>query len=157
MDLWKSIDKSELVSSAMLVGLGVFVVRESTAWDYMTPDGPGPGFFPLWIGLATIALPILYLGLLACDVVRRQPVHRTDWTGTGRVLAGWAAFMIAAALLKPAGFIASFALLVVFLVRVVFARPWVPAFSVGLGSALGFWVLFVKLLNVRLPGGPWGF
>jgi putative tricarboxylic transport membrane protein len=157
VDLWKSIDKSELACGAVLVGLGVFVVRESAAWEYMTPDGPGPGFFPLWIGLATIALSVLYIGLLAYDVVREQPVHRTNWTGTGRVLAGWAAFMIAAALLKPAGFIVSFALLVVFLVRVIFARPFVAAFAVGLGSAFGFWVLFVKLLNVRLPTGPWGF
>lgn len=157
MDLWKSIDKSELACSAILVALGVFVAWESLAWEYMTRDGPGPGFFPLWIGLAMIALSALYIGLLAYDIVRRQPVHRTNWSGTGRVLAGWAAFMVAAALLKPAGFIASFTLLVVFLVRVIFGRSLVAAFAVGLGSASGFWVLFVKLLNVRLPTGPWGF
>lgn len=141
----------------MLVALGVFVVWEALAWEYMTRDGPGPGFFPLWIGLAIVVLSVFYLGFHAYDIIRKQPVHRTNWSGTGPVLAGWAAFMVAAALLKHAGFIASFTLLVVFLVRVIFERSFVAAFAVGVGSALGFWVLFVKLLSVRLPTGPWGF
>lgn len=157
MRLWKSVDKSELACSVILVALGAFVVQQSLAWEYMTRDGPGPGFFPLWIGLAIIVLSLLYLTLMAYDMVRGEAVHQTNWSGTGRVLAGWAAFMAAAALLKPAGFIVSFALLMVFLVRMIFGRPFLKAIAVGLGSALGFWVLFVKLLSVRLPTGPWGF
>ena len=152
-----SVDKSELACSVILIALGAFVVYQSLAWEYMTRDGPGPGFFPLWIGLALVALSVLYLALMAYDMVRGEPVPRTSWSGTGRGLAGWAAFMVAAALLKPAGFIASFPLLAVFLVRAIFGRRFLTAIAVGAGSALGFWVLFVKLLGVRLPAGPWGF
>jgi hypothetical protein len=31
------------------------------------------------------------------------------------------------------------------------------ALAVELGSSIGFWVLFVMLLEVQLPAGPWGF
>lgn len=157
VDLWKSVDKSELACSASLAALGAFVVWESTAWEYMTRDGPGPGFFPLWIGLAIVVLSVFYIGFHAYDLIREEAVHRTNWSGTAPVLAGWAAFMVSAALLKPVGFIASFTLLVVFLVRVIFRRSFAAALAVGVGSALGFWVLFVQLLGVRLPTGPWGF
>jgi hypothetical protein len=65
--------------------------------------------------------------------------------------------MAAAALLKPAGFVVSYVLLTAFLIRVVFRQRWTQAAAVSLGSAAAFWLLFVKLLKVRLPAGPWGF
>jgi len=51
----------------------------------------------------------------------------------------------------------SYVLLTIFLVRAVFRESWTAALTVALVSAAGFWVLFVKLLRVQLPAGPWGF
>lgn len=157
MDSLKSIDKSEVACGALLIALGLFVIRESTAWEYMTRDGPGPGFFPLWIGLALVVLSALYLAAHIYDVVRGEPVHHTDWSGAPLVIAGWAAFMAVIALIKPIGLIAALFLMAIILVRVIFRRSLVTALAVGAGSAFGFWLLFVQLLNLRLPAGPWGF
>lgn len=157
MDLWKSVDKSEVACSAIFIALGLFVINESIAWEYMTRDGPGPGFFPLWIGLAIVVLSALYLVSHAYDIVRRQPVHRTNWAGTSSVVAGWAAFMIVVALIKPLGFIAALVLMVLIFVRVIYRRSFTAAIAVALGCAFSFWLVFVKLLNLRLPAGPWGF
>lgn len=157
MKAFKLLDRSELVAAGLLVALGAFVAGQAWDWPYMTKDGPGPGFFPLWIGVLLAALSILLVALQFRDVAAGNAPEKTHWSGTGRVLVGWLAVMAAAALLKPAGFVVSYVLLTAFLILVVFRQRWTAAAAVSLGSAAAFWLLFVKLLNVRLPAGPWGF
>ncbi|HEX9685894.1 MAG TPA: tripartite tricarboxylate transporter TctB family protein [Burkholderiales bacterium] len=157
MKAFKLLDRSELVAAGLLIALGVFVAAQAWDWPYLTKDGPGPGFFPLWIGISLAALSILLVALQMKDAAAGMAPGKTDWQGTGRVLVGWVAVMAAAALLKPAGFVVSYVLLTVFLIVVVFRQSWAAAAAVSLGSAAAFWLLFVKLLKVRLPAGPWGF
>ncbi len=154
---WKSLDRSELVAALLLVALGVFIVTEAWDWPYVTRDGPGPGFFPLWIGLALIGLSVWHIARQYADARSGKLSVVTSWQGARPVLVGWAALMIAAALIKPAGFTVTYALLTAFLIRVVFRQSWTAALVVSLVSAAVFWVLFVKLLRVQLPAGPWGF
>jgi putative tricarboxylic transport membrane protein len=155
--LWKSVDKSEAAASAILIALGLFVIGQSLGWEYMTRDGPGPGFFPMWIGIALVVLPALYMATHVYDLKRGEPVHHTSWSGAGIILLGWAAFMLIVALIKPIGFIGALIVMAVIYVRLIYGRSLLAAAAVAFGSALGFWVLFVKLLNLRLPVGPWGF
>lgn len=157
MKIWKALNKSELVAAGLLIALGVMIVRNAARWVYITPDGPGPGFFPLWIGYAIIALAAVVMLRHVYEVYRQQPFARTSWGGSLRVLLGWAGLAGSIVLLKPAGFVVSFLLLTMFLVMVIYQRSFIAALSVGLGSAAGFWLLFVKLLQVQLPRGPWGF
>ena len=54
-----AIKTGDIVSGGVLAGLGVFIILEAKGWDYLGPDGPGPGFFPLWYGIALVALSLL--------------------------------------------------------------------------------------------------
>ena len=155
--VWRSLNKSELVAAFLLIALGAFVLRQAWGWPYLTADGPGPGFFPVWIGICMIALATLLVVVQLVHAFGRSPVAATNWSGAGRVLAGWAGLMIAIALLKPAGFVASFLLLTMYLVMVIFRRRFLPALILGVAASAGFWLLFVMLLKVQLPVGPWGF
>lgn len=154
---WKSLDRSELAGALLLMAFGVFVAVMAWDWPYLTKDGPGPGFFPLWIGIAMAGLSGALVVLQLADVRRGRPVHRTNWKGSSSILAGCVALIVATALLKPIGFFASYMLLTVFLVRWVFRQSWTAALTVSLASAGGFWILFVELLRVQLPVGPWGY
>lgn len=154
---WKSLDRSELVTSLFLIALGVFVVAQAWDWPYLTRDGPGPGFFPFWIGLALIGLSGWHIARQYAEARNGRSSAVTSWKGAQPALVGWAALMIAAALIKPAGFTVTYALLTAFLIRVVYRQSWTAALVVSLVSAAVFWVLFVKLLQVQLPAGPWGF
>jgi putative tricarboxylic transport membrane protein len=154
---WTSLNKSELVTACFLIALGAFIASEAWDWPYLTKDGPGPGFFPLWIGISLIGLAALLIALQVADAIGGKASEKTRWEGTGPVLGGWVALMVAAALLKPAGFITSFVVLSMFLVRVIFRQSWFAAITVSVVSALVFWALFEKLLKVRLPAGPLGF
>ena len=90
-------------SGLALAALGGYIVNEARRWDYLTPEGPGPGFFPLWYGLAILALS---LALVLASI--RAPA--IDCRGTGRALAIWAALAISLVLGKAVGFAVSFAL-----------------------------------------------
>ncbi len=44
-----------------LLALGAYIVRSALLYGYMRDAVPGPGFFPLWIGLGLVALSAVNL------------------------------------------------------------------------------------------------
>jgi putative tricarboxylic transport membrane protein len=146
----------DVISGGLLAGLGVFIVTQARNWTYSAPDGPGPGFFPIWYGIAIIALSLVLVvrSLLHPTREGSEPVDRV---GLMRALGTWLAFAAAVALMKPLGFIISFALLAFFIVAVVFRRPLVVAGATALAAAATFYVTFPLALGVALPIGPLGF
>ena len=153
----KRLDKSEVMTALLLIALGTYVAAAAAQWPYLSKDGPGPGFFPLWTGILIIALAVVQAVISFFQAVRPDAPKAVHWKGSGRVLVGWAGLMVSIALLEWAGFIASFLLLCLFLVMGVFRRSFFAAMAVVLGGSIGFWAVFAKLLEVRLPAGPWGF
>jgi putative tricarboxylic transport membrane protein len=130
-------------SGLILAALGGFIVFRASGWDYLTPEGPGPGFFPFWYGIAMLALS-LYLVVSPTDA-------RVEWRGTGRALATWAAIVACVAALKWLGFVVSFAALTFFMVAVMYRRSATTAALVAVGTAAAFYVLFPLALGVALP------
>ena len=146
--------RGDFVSGLVLAALGAFIVVQALAWDYMTPDGPGAGFFPRWYGLAMIVLSLV---LVVRSVRSPAPVAtKTVDASYGRALACWVALVACILLSKPLGFIASFALLCWFVSTTLFALKQRSAIPLALGTALAFWLVFNRALDVALPPGPWG-
>jgi putative tricarboxylic transport membrane protein len=146
----------DVVSGAVLAGLGLYIIIEARRWDYVAPDGPGPGFFPMWYGIAMLALS---LGLVAVALKRRaggkgEPV---EWREVGRALFAWAALTACLASIKVLGFMLSLALLTLFIVRVMYRRPLVHGIVAGILTAACFYLVFPLALNVELPVGVFGF
>ena len=151
------------MSGALLAGLGVYIVVEARRWEYLGADGPGPGFFPLWYGLAMIALS---LGLISTSVATPAAVPaRADAAGRAsvttlemrRALATWIGLAACVGLLKLLGFLVAFALFTFFVAVVMYRRPMLPSLAVAVGSALGFYLVFPLALGVALPRGLFGF
>jgi putative tricarboxylic transport membrane protein len=147
--------RGELWSGLALAALGAYVIGQAWQWDYLTPDGPGAGFFPLWYGVAMVALS----GFLVVSNLRRAPAagQRLDRSRIGRAFSTWLALAVSVAAFKLLGFVASFALLTFFLVAVMYRRPLKVAALVAVVSALGFYLLFSLALGVELPVGVLGF
>ncbi len=148
--------KGDVMSGAVLAALGVYIISEARQWDYLTQEGPGPGFFPLWYGIAMILLALLLIGsnLLRRSAVRAESV---DWRRVRHALFAWTAFVASIALLKPLGFQLSFALLTFFVVAGIYRRPLPAALAIAVGCSLGFYLVFPLALNVSLPVGMFGF
>jgi putative tricarboxylic transport membrane protein len=137
------------------MALAVYVVVQARHWPYYTADGPGAGFFPLWYGVAMLALS----GFLVASALRRRggARPRADRRGIRRALATWLALAVAVASFEVIGFVAGFALLTFFLVAVLYRRPWKVAAVVAVASAAGFYLVFPLALGVDLPVGLLGF
>jgi putative tricarboxylic transport membrane protein len=132
-------------SGLALGGLGVYIVLEASRWEYLGPDGPGPGFFPLWYGIAIAALSLL---LVIFSFRENQDI---DWRGAGRAFATWGALVAAVAALKLAGFVVCFAALTFFIVALMYRRRVAVAATVALAAAAAFYALFPLALGVKLP------
>jgi putative tricarboxylic transport membrane protein len=145
----------DVISGAVLAALGVYVLTQSLGWDYVGPDGPGPGFFPFWYGVAIVGLSLL----VVFHAVRAKRVQepRPDWRAVGRAMVTWAAFAASIVLMNWLGFLLSYGLLTVFVVVVIFRRTLLTGGLTALGSALGFYLIFSFGLDVQLPVGPFGF
>ncbi|MDP2240145.1 MAG: tripartite tricarboxylate transporter TctB family protein [Burkholderiales bacterium] len=145
----------EVVSGAVLAGLGTFIIIEARGWVYVDADGPGPGFFPTWYGIAMVVLSLL---LIAGSLRKaRAAVQPVKWHEISRALFTWAAFAGSVALLKVLGFMLSFGLLTLFVVAVMYRRPLWTALAVAVGCSLGFYAVFALALDVGLPVGIFGF
>jgi putative tricarboxylic transport membrane protein len=134
-------------SGLALGTLGAYIVVHASRWEYLGPDGPGPGFFPLWYGIAMAALS----AALVVSSALRNESETVDWRAAGRALATWLALAASVAALKLAGFLISFAALTFFIVAVMYRRPLRVAAIVALASAAAFYVVFPLGLGVRLP------
>lgn len=148
-------NSGNLWSGLALAALGIYIMVEALQWEYLTPEGPGPGFFPLWYGIALLALSaVLVVSELARRAARGAAI---DWKPVGRALSTWLALAASVALLKPLGFVISFALLIYFIVAFMYRRPQKIALLVAAASAAGFFLVFQLALGVALPAGALGF
>ena len=133
------------------------MISVASKLPYVSEVGPGPGFFPLWLGIGLMSCAG-YLMLSSCSAFTKDsPSDSSTWQGAGRALVGWCGLMVAIALFAWIGFSASFVILTVFLIVALDRRPLLPSVGVAIGLAVGFHLLFVMALNVSLPAGRWGF
>lgn len=150
-------DKGNLISSACLAAFGAYVISVAMKLPYVSDVGPGPGFFPLWLGIGLVlfsaCLAFVSLRSASAEVKREPPSGK----GAARALAAWFAIMIAIAFLGRLGFGLSFVLLTVFLIVTLDRRPPLFALGVGVALAAGFYLIFVAALDVSLPKAIWGF
>ncbi len=146
--------KGDVISGAVLAALGVYIINEARQWTYSSAEGPGPGFFPLWYGIAMVVLSLM---LIVNSAVRPAAGGKVGWRGIGQALLVWLVFAGCTALLKPLGFLTAFALLTFFIVAVMYGKPLKIAVAAAAGNAVGFYLVFPLALNVSLPVGPLGF
>lgn len=145
----------DIVSGGVLAGLGIFIILQARQWDYSGPDGPGPGFFPMWYGIAMLVLSVILAGSI---VLRgRATGEAVRWHEIGHALMVWVAFTVCIGLLNVLGFAIAFALLTFFIVFGIYRRPALNAAVIAVATSATFYLIFPVALSVSLPAGPLGF
>ena len=51
-------DKGNFISAACLAAFGIYVISVAARLDYVSEVGPGPGFFPLWLGIGLVLFAV---------------------------------------------------------------------------------------------------
>ena len=148
----------ELVMAVLLAALGVYLLVDAGAIAVPgSSNTVGPRFFPYAVG----ALTVLTGTVLALRVLRGDrgpsddsedvdPDAPTDWRAVAVIAV---AFLAHALLINVVGWPLAVALMFAAVAWALGAVGVVRPFAIGLLVSCVVWIVFVKALNVALPGG----
>lgn len=148
--------KGDFLAGLILIALGIYIIQQALKLDYTNEYGPGPGFFPLWLGIGFVILASSLVVANFLRQVRHENINRA-WREKTRTLVIWLALMIGIALLDVIGFILSYALVSIFIIRVMERRSLLTSAAATLCGISFFYTTFIFAFGVPLPVGPWGF
>ncbi len=155
------------VVAALVAVLGVAAVVGSLRLGFWTSIGPGPGFFPLWLGVILAGLSSVWWVRSVRDLraARALPAEtgRND-EGRGEDVAGgeepfsWgtvgailASLLVLASLLDVLGYQLAMLAFLVFHLAVLGRRGWLLTGVLSVAGSFGVFVVFTRLLTVNLP------
>jgi putative tricarboxylic transport membrane protein len=139
-----------IVVAAVLAAIGLVFAWQASLLDFGGLELPGPGFFPLALGVLVFALAVL----IAIEGLRGAGEGETVELGHRDVLIVLAALAATAALFEPLGAYLSLGLFGAVLL-VLLARVSIPlAIGAAAVAMVACWYFFQVLLGLQLPRGP---
>jgi len=144
---------ADRVSSLVLVVFALGAVNEARKLRFGSLSSPGPGFVPLCLAVA-----LALVGFLLLWRALREPESAAPAASLG---ARWKSVVSLIALvaytfaLEPLGFVLATAALLFFFFRVLDGQRWWVALAGSVAVSLLSYLVFARLLHVRLPEGPW--
>lgn len=156
--------KAERVVATLCVLLGLAIVWQAWGMEYLTSIGPGPGFFPLWLGLLLTGLSVAWL----LSVVWRStdPNERRflpEWRGLRRILLVMGAIIAVGLVMESIGFQLTLFAFVAFVLTALGWRKWGLTVILSAFLSFGVYHAFTRWLDVTLPQASievlkrWGF
>jgi len=143
--------KADRLGSTLTLGLGLLLIQQGINLPPGKEGAPGPGFFPVWIGIGLIALSLVLLLRPTTDQKTRDLLPRKD--EAFRVAWVLALLIFYTLLLKPLGFIIATFLLFLGLLQFYRRGRWWVAISLSLATVIGSYWLFAKFFEMPLPEG----
>jgi hypothetical protein len=139
--------------AVLLLGIATTVVAWTTL-PYGGDFGPGPGFLPLWLGIAltVCSLPVIITDLRNKD--RSEKLFQPETLKCLKVLLLIVTVFLA---LPVLGFSAGLALITAGGMRILGRRSWVSCAVTVIGTAVGIHYLFGQWLSIPLPKGMIGW
>jgi putative tricarboxylic transport membrane protein len=139
-------------AAVAFAALFAFFAFESFQLSLSDALGPGPGFFPFWLGLLGVLLALVLLVQLRLGHVDSgAEVLAFDRAGVRNVVRVLAGLALASALLELAGFRLAMLLLLVYLLVVLGVRRWLTIAIFAAAGSFGVYHVFFGLLKVQLP------
>lgn len=154
--------RRQRIGALALVAVGVFFIWRSLAdLPFGTIDNPGPGITPLALAILLVVFALWSMAGRGASLVDRAAASdaEEDTSDKGAILH--AVFIIAGILLSALafgtiGYRLTVLGLLLFYLGIVERKPLLATLLVSFGIAFGSHALFVNVLKVSLPSGPWG-
>ena len=144
-------------------GLVLLIISGLICWgSLLLPYGnihnPGPGFYPLWLG---ILLAVMSIALILKSMrhrgrqrnLRGSLAEKVRWD---KVLFVLIALALYGYFMNILGFLMVTILLMVFLLRFIEPQPWRSVIAWTLIGSFGSYLIFEIWMKLRLPKGFWG-
>jgi putative tricarboxylic transport membrane protein len=150
--------RAENLAASIFIVLGLFVIKGATSLIYMTDIGPGPGFFPLWLGVLITSLgSILILQNTFSKKNSDTTINESDgplWPGVaGAIRVGIVIFALLSVtfLITRIGFVMSMFILISTLLYTLGKQKVSTTLIVAFSGSFGVYFIFTKFLYVELP------
>lgn len=155
--LMNAIKKRDLGSGLFFLGIGAGFVLASFRYTMWDRYGPGPGFFPLVLGVLFSGLSLL---LLAATMLRNvkadDEITASDTlklSVIGRTVAYVALLFCFYLFFNGLGFLLTILLFMIGTLLLLGKRSLTFTLSLSILSSVMVYLVFVRLLGVPLPGG----
>ncbi|HSB78622.1 MAG TPA: tripartite tricarboxylate transporter TctB family protein [Candidatus Methylomirabilis sp.] len=156
--------KAERIVAALCLLLGLGILWQAWGMEYLTSIGPGPGFFPRWLGLMLTGLSAAWL--LSAVWRSGQKEDRRffpEWQGLRRILLVVGAIIAVGVAMEFVGFQLAMFAFVVFVLTALGWRGWGLTVVLSAVMSFGVYHAFTRWLDVTLPQASiellrrWGF
>jgi putative tricarboxylic transport membrane protein len=132
--------------------LALYVMRESMLQDYWLPLGPGPGFFPFWLGLFMAVLAVVWFVQASIKANKPAPGRLFPRGVTLlRVISVPLAVGIFPALGEQLGFRITMLAFLLFMLSIVGRQKLPITLAISLAGSIGGYYVFHDLLGLFLP------
>ena len=133
------------------IALGLAMAFEATKMRYYSALGPGPGFFPLWLGGVLAFVSFLWLVQIRRSATGGTAALWPGHTGVIRIAAVLGSLLFVAFTIELIGFrLAIFAMLASLMLTLGGQRIFVTV-VVALAGSFGAYLVFTGWLGVSLP------
>lgn len=147
--------KADQWSGLVLSILAAVIIWAALRLPYGNIHNPGPGFFPLWLGVILGGMSIA----LFVQTARGKESERTlrdileEDVRWGKVLLVLAVLILYGFLMDYLGFLVVTFLMMVVLLRFIEPQPWKVVLGWALGGSAGSYLIFEVWMKLRLPKG----
>lgn len=145
-------------AALVFLGLAAILMWQSWSLEYYTKLGPGPGFFPFWLGVALAVLVLIWLIQVSRPSGRpKEEALLPERSGIVRILTIVAALGAMAGVMDWLGFQVAMFLFLGFLLRILGRQKWGMTLVVAVLGSVGVYHVFGRYLDVQLPAASVGF
>ncbi len=152
------IQRIHQITAGCFIAFAAYIVWSALGMEYYTNLGPGPGFFPFWLGSIFGGLGLIWLAQVSLPSGR--PADKEFLPGRDgivRILMIVAALVMVTVCMNRLGFQLTMFLFLVFTLRlkILGQQPlWIAVLIALLGS-FGVYYVFGVHLDVILPKASW--
>lgn len=142
-------------SGSIVLVFATVIFYQALSLDYSTPLGPGPGFFPRWLGGLLIILALAYIW----DSIKNEVIPLAELFPRGKALENIVATLLGMVLflvvVSFTGFVVAGTMLLFIMLRPEYR--WYKALGISLGISLLLLIVFQSILGVPLPVNDFGW
>ncbi len=146
----KSLDK---ISSLCLLVFAAAISIQSYKLSPGTWGEPGPGFFPLGSGITLGAFSFLIFLKTLFSSEENPNSFRLSKKAVKKITLVVLTLIFYGLALEYLGFLLSTFFMMLFLLKVIEPKTWLPAIIFAVITSLGAYIVFEILLNSQLPTG----
>ncbi len=146
----------DLIKGICFLIFSLIVCYESTHLSLWSGKKPGPGLFPLFLGIALALLSLVFIFVKGFRQRKEAIASEANPGNKKRILLALGILISYAIVLPFLGFVISSFFLIFFLFSLSYPGKWIVSGTASVLVSLTFYVIFQILLKIQLPRGILG-